>query len=368
MNPTLRLLLMLTTVALTVACHPGGNEVDPEAAAATRAEALAPREVRLTMPEVREEHPTIELVGEVRAFDTIAVSSDVAGQVDRVLVEVGDHVAGGAPLAEVDRATYRIYLDRAEAELAAARANLVLAAKDLERKRDLLSDNTIPQASFDQAEATHDLAQAQVAAAEAAQRLAQRNWERSAVRAPAAGWITERRVVAGQYADVAQTLFDLAAGTTVKVVARVPAVWAARLAGLEGFDFTVGLSSATRHARLYSVDPVVQEASRSFDVVGVADNHDRQIRPGQFANITLVAPNPVRSLWLPVSAVLAADLPQVLLAQDGAVAMRHVQTGRRAEDSVEILQGLDSDEHVIAEVAGLSRGLPVKIVGTADDL
>jgi RND family efflux transporter MFP subunit len=344
------------------ACHPGGGDA-PEAAAAAREAALAPREVRLITPEPREERPSIQLVGEVRAFDSVAVSPEVAGKVDAVRVEVGSRVRSGQPLAEIDRATYKIYLDQAEAQLQAAQADLELTAKELERKRDLVSDNTIAQATFDQAKAAHDLAKAHVASAEAARSLAQRNWERSVVRAPAAGSITHRSAVAGQWTDVGQRLFELAIGEKVKVAARVPAAWAAQLAGLEGFDFTVAADAAARRATLYSIDPVVNESSRSFEVVGVAGNLEGDLRPGMFADVTLEAPRSQRSLWLPVSAVATSDMSQVMVVENGAIALLRVQVGRRADGSIEIVDGLEEGQSVVAEVAGLHRGVPVKIAG-----
>jgi membrane fusion protein (multidrug efflux system) len=353
---------MIPALALTlIACHPGGTD-DVAAAAAAREAALAPREIRLITAEVRDERPTLHLVGEVRPFDSISVSPEVSGKVDSVHTEVGDRVRQGQPLAEVDRATYKIYLQQAEAELAAARADLELAAKGLERKRDLLSDETIAQATFDQAKASYDLAVARVSAAEAAGSLAQRNWERSVVRAPAGGSITERMVVAGQWTDVGQPMFRLAVGDTVKVAARVPASWAPRLSGLEGFDFTVVASEQNRHAKLYSVDPVVNESSRSFEVVGVADNSDGALRPGMFANVTLAAPESARSLWLPVSAVATSDMSQVMMVEDGAITVHRVQVGRRMDGLVEIVGGLTAGQPVVADVSGLNRGAKVSIV------
>jgi RND family efflux transporter MFP subunit len=364
---TLRALLVTVTVPLTFACHPGGDTIDPEAAAAMRAEALAKRDVSLVTPEIREEHPMLELVGEVRSFDTVKISTEVAGKVDRVFVEVGDRVQKGQPLVEVDRETFSIFLDQASAQLAAATANLALANKDLERKQDLVSDETIPQAAFDQAKAAHDLAAAEVAAAEAARDLAQRNLDRSIVRAPAAGSITERMVVAGQWAEVGVPLLRLSVGDSVKVAALVPSEWAIKLAGLEGFDFTVGLDTTIHHATLYSVDPAVSQMSRSFEVVGLAENTNRKLKPGLFANIAMTAPNAERTVWLPVAAVQTAGLPKVLLANDGVVAEREVQTGRRVGGRVEILEGLAEGEAVIAEVGGLARGMEIRVVGKTDN-
>jgi RND family efflux transporter MFP subunit len=358
------LALMLVS-ALLGACH-GSDGEDTAGTAVSLERALAPREVRLVMPERRQEHPSVELVGEIRPFDTVTVSSEVAGKVDRVLVEVGDRVAKGAALVEVDRSTFHIYLEQADANLAAAKADLELAAKDLERKRDLRSDETIPQSTFDQAQASYDLAAARSAAATAALELAKRNYERSVVRAPAAGAITERMVVVGQWADVGAGLLDLAIGGKVKVAARVPEGWAVELAGLETFSFTVGNGGAAHTANVYSVQPVVEEASRSFEIVGTAAN-DGSMKPGMFATVTLTSPTPQSSLWLPASAIATSDLPQALMVEDGAIVYRKVQIGRRSDGLTEVVNGLGADEKVVADVSGLSRGIPVTIVGGADD-
>jgi RND family efflux transporter MFP subunit len=265
-------------------------------------------------------------------------------------------------LVEVDRETFAIYLAQAEANLKAARANLSLAEKDLERKNDLRSDETISQAALDQAQANFDLATAEVAAAEASLGLARRNYERSVIRAPAAGDITERMVVRGQWAEVGVGLLELALSGKVKVSAKVPESWVGRFTELESFVFTVGTDSTAREAAIYSLQPIVREASRSYEIVGTADN-DGRLKPGMFANVTLTSPDVRRSLWLPVSAVATSDLPQVLMVSNDEIVYRKVRIGRRDADAIEIVSGLDEGEEVILHVSGLTRGLPVTIVG-----
>ena len=206
----------------------------------------------------------------------------------------------------------------------------------------------------------YDLATARVAAASAARDLAQRNYERSVIRAPAAGAITQRMVVAGQWAEVGVGLLNLAVGDRIKVSARVPEAWAPELAGLEEFTFTVGVSGPVHAAKLYSVQPVVEHASRSFEIVGTAAN-DGSIKPGMFANVVLEAPAVRKALWLPAAAVSTSDLPQVLMVEEGAIAFRKIRIGRRANGLIEIVDGLSPDEAVIADVAGLSRGIPVTV-------
>jgi len=362
----LRLITALSIVVLALmlgACHESETNTDGIKNAEEALEkALAPRDVELVTPEIRDENPSVQLVGEIRAYDIVTVSAEIGGKVDRVLVEVGDRVAKGSPLIEVDRETFAIYLAQSEANRDAARADVALAEKDLERKTDLRSDETIPQATLDQAQAGFDLAKARLAGAEASLSLAQRNYDRSVIRAPADGAITERMVSAGQWADVGAGLLELALGGKVKVAARVPESWVGRFVGLETFSFTVGTGSTIHTAAIYSLQPVVREASRSFEIVGTAPG-DGTMRPGMFANVTLTSPDSKNTLWLPASAVATSDLPQVLMVEDDTVTYRKVQIGRRDSDAVEIVSGLEEGEQVILNVSGLSRGLPVKVIG-----
>lgn len=357
---TVSVVLLSAFAALATACHPSGAE-GPAAGREDLQKALQPRSVSLVAAEVREEHPTVNLVGEIRPFDTVTMAAEVAGRVEQVSVEVGDRVAAGDPLVQIDRESFKLRREQADAELAATRAQLDLAARELERKRDLVSDKTISQAAFDQAETAHDLAKARVAASEAALAMAKRDFDRSVVRAPSAGVVSNRTAVVGQWADVGNGVVTLALGSTVKIAARVPSNWVSYLQGLEGFDFTVRPGDSPRHAKLYSIDPVVSEASRSFEVVGTAPAAD--LTPGLFANVTLISPEPVRTLWIPATAVVSSDTPRLLTVEDGAVTVLKVQTGRRDDGMVEVVSGLDAGQEVIRDVAGLSRGLPVTVTG-----
>ncbi len=169
-------------------------------------------------------------------------------------------------------------------------------------------------------------------------------------------------VVAGQWADVGAALLNLAIGSKVKVAARVPESWVGRFTDLESFAFSIGNNSRELIAEVYSLQPVVREASRSYEIVGTAVN-DGSLRPGMFANVDLTSPETTRTLWLPASAVATSDLPQVLMVENGEIAYRKVQIGRRDDTAIEIVSGLDEGEEVIKDVSGLTRGLPVKVIG-----
>ena len=360
MRRTLPPILSLAVIVMA-SCHGGGGTDTPEVAREVREKALAPRPVRLIQPEVREERPSLELVGNLRSDELVVVPAEVSGSVDRVLVDVGDTVEKGDALAWIDRKTWEVRLSQAEADLGAAVADLALAEKELARKKDLLSDRTISQAVFDRVQAQYDLAVARVKRAQAAHELARRNYDRSVVRAPAAGKVAARLVNSGEWTDVGSPVVRLSTGRRIKVAFKVPERWVRKLAGLEEFQFTAAGEDSPRTAKLFSVSPVVEGSSRSFEVVGIAPNPDGSLRPGMFATVRLEAPRATRSLWLPKTAVASADMPEVMMVEDGRVVVRKVQTGRRQEGMVEVVSGLSPDDLVIEKLAGLTRGIPVKV-------
>jgi membrane fusion protein (multidrug efflux system) len=130
--------------------------------------------------------------------DIVSVSAQVNGPISEVLVKNGDHVTRGQPLFRIDAAPYRVALEQAEAQLAAARlqttqlrtqaagtgadiigeqANLAIKKNALERQRALLKQGFTTRSDYEDAlnevkTAEQDLADARARAANAHAALA----------------------------------------------------------------------------------------------------------------------------------------------------------------------------------------------------
>ena len=365
----LRLIPVLSIIVIALvlgACHQSDNDGSAEGienAAEAIEKALAPREVELVIPEIRDEKPSVEFVGEIRAFDVVPMSSEVGGKVDRVLVEVGDRVAKGAPLIEVDRETFALYQAQAEGQRQGREADLALAEKDLERKRDLRSDETIPQASLDQAQA----------GLRARQRRGRRRGSIS--RSRQAQLRTERHSCAGRRSHHRTDGRGRPVGRSRRRPARCrperqsqnrrpsAGVWVGRFSNLESFTFTVGDGSTVHTAKIYSCSPWSSEASRSFEIVGTAVER-RYHAAGDVrqreADLARLPPHPV------AAGVRRGDIgssPGTHGRRRSDRLPQRVQIGRRDDGTIEIVNGLNEGEQVILDVSGLTRGLPVTIVG-----
>lgn len=137
--------------------------------------------------------------GRVRA-DVISVAADVSGIVVSVPVTDNRYVHKGDLLMKIDPARYVLALAQAEAVLSERRIGLTTKQRDAERRARLDGD-VISNESRENSSADASAAQAMYQAALAARDSAKLNLERTEVRAPADGWITNLNVHAGDFAQ-----------------------------------------------------------------------------------------------------------------------------------------------------------------------
>ncbi|MFM9438450.1 multidrug resistance efflux pump [Janthinobacterium sp. CG_23.3] len=171
--------------------------------------------------------------GRVKA-DVVNVGADVAGSVTEVLVRDNQLVRKGAPLFVVDKERYVSALAQADAVLAAQKIEQGRRGKEAGRRAGL-DASVVSTESLETAQSAAAGATAQYQAALAARQLARLNLERTVVRAPTNGYVTNLNVHAGDFA----------------------AVGAAKLAVIDRASFyVVAYFEETKLARLRAGDPV----------------------------------------------------------------------------------------------------------------
>lgn len=156
-------------------------------------------------------HSGLEYAAEVRPRTESRLGFRVNGKLLRRMVDVGQHVAAGQPLAQLDAQDYKLSVDAAKAQLTAAVANRDLAASDFKRFKDLRDQNFISAAELERRDVALKAAQSQVDQAQA-QLSAQGNQSAyTTLVADAAGVVTSADAEPGQV---------LAAGTPVVRIAQ----------------------------------------------------------------------------------------------------------------------------------------------------
>jgi HlyD family secretion protein len=346
---------------------------------------------------VTEQHVATEVavVGSVEPQLATTLSAEIAGFTQHFDLREGDFVHKGTTIvAQLKSAELRLAVDEAEAELAKARANLMKLkrglrpeeidekraeaaekktwvekyAKDVERTKSLMTREMVSKSEFDQAEANHLAAKAQyeralralrvaelgfrqeeIAAAEAevqrlqakVQRLRE-DVQKTVIRAPVSGFITNRYVEVGQWVERGGKVVDIIDLATVLV--RVPVHERDIRLVQVGDEAVVVLDALPNRlftGRVKHITPQADLASRTFPVkIEVLNTSDTAIKAGMFARVTLRIGAAQPGVFAPKDAVVRRASGQVVFVVVNAKArLVPIKTGRTHDGLIEVVEG-----------------------------
>jgi HlyD family secretion protein len=304
----------------------------------------------------------VTATGEVNPVTTVQVGTYVSGPIQAIDVDFNSPVRKGQRVAKIDPAPFQVKVQRAEANLATARARVAQARADLElkatnlgRARRLLGTNVVAQNEFDEARSAHEQALARVALEEAGVRQAEAELEEARINlaytditSPVDGVVVSRTV------DVGQTVAASFQTPTLFLIARNLAEMQVNAAVSESdigavhegqpVTFTVDAYPGREfHGRVTQVRnaPTTVQNVVTYDVVIGVDNPDLALKPGMTATVRIETAHVADALRLPLRALTftppgasegRADGDGVWrLAPDGRIERVAVRTGVRDE-------------------------------------
>jgi RND family efflux transporter MFP subunit len=330
----------------------------------------------------------ITATGELFAEELTTVSAKVPGRVEKLLVDLGSHVRQGDILAEIDKTDYEFRLNQAQAQVEQIRARLGISHQDgdkvvpeqtaivrhaaaalkearfiFETTARLQKDGVVSRIDFEKAQvrAQGVEAQYQTALEEVAQLRAQLTERRAqyelarqqradcTIRAPFSGAITRRIAALGEYLPVNAPVVTLVRQNPLRLRLEVPERLASKVRAGQRIDVKLEGSADTRAGRVVRMSPALESQSRSLVIEGEIPNADGRLRPGSFADATIVVNPDARGIRVPYSALISfAGIERVFVVENDALAERLIRSGRRLPDSqVEILDGLRDGEQLV---------------------
>jgi len=289
----------------------------------------------------------------------------------------GQIVKQGDLLFTIDRRPFQTALDQARATLAQARANLSFTDADLARAAQLVRDKTITEQIFDQRTQAKRVAEASVAAQEAAVRQAMLDIDFTELRAPVTGRIGDRRVSPGN-------LVTGGTGGNTTLLATIVSMDPIR------FEFTFDEAAYLRYERFSQsgkdvtgregsvlvalklideqdfghegrmdfVDNVIERTTGTIRGRAVFANPDGVFTPGMFGRIRVPGTPPYQALMVPDVAVGTEQARKFVYVVDkeNTVRQKFVTLGQTVDNLRVIKDGLALDDRVI--VNGLMRARP----------
>jgi RND family efflux transporter MFP subunit len=173
-----------------------------------------------------------------------------------------------------------------------------------------------------------------------------------AIRAPIAGTIVESEVAAGETAETGTSLCAIADLTSLWVQVHVFEADLASVAVGASVELTVAAyPGEVFHGSLTMVGSLMDEATRTVNGRVEAANPAGKLKPGMFAEVRIIARDPLKMLAVPEQAVrtIAGKTVVFISGPGGTFARRDVKTGRTVEGFVEILEGLKEGESVVTD-------------------
>jgi len=344
-------------LALLSACR-GGDE----------APAAEVRPVRVTTIESRAIGDTIALTGRVQAQTEINESFRIGGRLIERTVEIGDTVRPGQLLARLDPQNEESGLQAARAQLVAAQAQLVEARNNHTRMRDLVAENAVSRAAFDQAVAVLQTAESQVNSARANVNLAENRLSYTQLQATTAGVVTARGAESGEVVGAGSMVVQVAREGARDAVFDVPAQVkdsATRNAGI-----TVALvddPKITATGTVREVSPRADPVTGTFAVRVQLKDPPPQMRLG--STVTgRVKLDAAPAIKIPASALVRADGGTAVWLYDakaGTVAARSITVAGSNATTVQVASGLNPGDIVVtAGVQTLRPGQKVRPLET----
>lgn len=209
------------------------------------------------------------------------------GRVSKMFVDAGSHVRRGQPVLELESDYTRLNLRAAEAEAMRAKAVRDEAARDLERKKDLIAKGSIPQATFDRSQAMFEQASAAYAAANAHTALLRQQVADATLRSPVDGIIAEKRIDVGARLGDGGVAFVVLQLSPVRLRFDVPERYLSRIR--VGDRVTARVDPYPNEAfegTIKIVGGVIDPKTRTMFAEAEFANRDGRLRPGLFARVS----------------------------------------------------------------------------------
>ena len=367
------LVLLLAAVGAAVLWSAARRGPAPAALAVTKAPAAAAAArpaLTVTLVEPRREDWSRALAaqGNIAAWQEAAVGAELSGyRITEVLVNLGDRVRKGQPLARVNAESVEAERSYARAAVAEAEAVLAEARANATRARDLAAKGFVSPQATTQAVTAEQTAAARLTAAQARLKAEDVRLTQTLVLAPDDGTLSARQATVGALTQPGQELFRLIRGNRLEWRAEVTADELARIT--PGMPARVRLPGGGEvRGSVRTVAPTVDPQTRNAIVyVDLPASPGNPARAGMFARGEFELGR-AAALTLPQTAVVQRDgFAYVFrLQEDSRVAQVKVALGRRVGDRVEVTQGLDADARVVASGAGfLADGDLVRVVPPA---
>ncbi|MFK7932477.1 MAG: efflux RND transporter periplasmic adaptor subunit [Saprospiraceae bacterium] len=276
----------------------------------------------------------ITVNGSTFPTEEAAISSEIAGKVEKILFREGSYVQVGTPLVEIRNT-----------ELAAQRQKLsvqkALAEKIAGRLQGLYEKEGVSLQEV-------DVAKAEVATFEAEIALLDVQLEKTIVKAPFSGRLGLKNVSVGSYVMPGTPIVDLIQMNPLELRFSIPEKYVNEVRNGTKVSFKMAGSDKAHTATVVAREPMIDAETRSLTLQATTSNPNGRILPGTFAAVKVNLANFDEALMIPTQSIVPElDGKKVFKFQSGKAVAVAVETGIRRDASIQVTNGITAGDTIL---------------------
>jgi len=291
----------------------------------------------------------LSLSGSIEANEQVELRSEVSGIAERIFFTEGAKVSKGQVLVKINDIELRAQLNQ-------ARTRQNLASENARRAKLLFEKEAISREEYDIASADFKTAQAQT-------QLVNAQIAKTSIKAPFSGTVGLRSISPGTFVTPTEPIATLVNSSQIKITFSVPEKYASQIKQGSTITFDVAGRTEKFEAKIYALEPAVEEATRTLRVRAIAQNTEGKLLPGTFANVALPLGKVQDAFLIPTEAIVPIQGgKKVFVSVNGKAKEVTVETGTRTAKDIVVLSGLKEGDTVITTgVLTLKNEAPVKV-------
>jgi membrane fusion protein, multidrug efflux system len=327
------------------------------------------RPVRTITLSLRATTAAAEFAGEIRPRIETRAGFQVGGRMTQRLVEVGQAVGQGQPLATIDAQDYRLAVEASEAARTSAQVDRDQQRADYGRFEDLEAKGFISKAELDRRKASLDAAEARYQQTVANARSTGNQASYAVLRAPHAAVVTAVDAEVGQVVAAGQSVLRLARVDEKEVLVGIPEQQLSILKNASEITVRLWGGGEPIRGRLREVSPVADAATRTFPVRIALVDPPGSVALGMTATVSFAVPLAQPIITVPLQALLVEGGATHAWRFDPSTSTVHrtrISVGNVAGNEIVVADGLAPGDIVVTAGAHqLKEGQQVRLLSEA---
>ena len=374
-----KIMIIVAGVLALAVCKKNDNDTSQQAGQ----QAMPVAAIKVTAQDIP---LSFEFPGRAQGSKEVQVRARVGGILLKRNYTEGARVNAGDVLFEIDPAQYKVALDKAKAQLAQSKAQLLSAQQDWDRIAKLFKQKVVSEKSKDDAQASLDSAKAAVQMAQAQVDEAQLNLDYTTVTAPVGGLTSletqsEGSLISATGSDSLLTqitqidpvyvIFSASENEITSLISMgekglIKADSGCTTSSCRKIKAKLKFSTGDTYKEIGDVNfinPTIDENTGTVKLRAVFPNPDGRIKPGQFVRLVMEGITRLNALVVPQEAIMQGSTGSFVykINDKGLVEIANITTGLSTADKGWIIDsGLkDGDVVITSNLMKLRAGMPV---------